>query len=450
MYKKETADPDEVAEEAKKDIETDAQVVAEELAVSANLSQAESLLKQMEAGGLEVDEETQTKIKAGLRVAERRVASHVALVVDWNSDEKDSLATQMKALQMSKVRGEEEERKHVAIVFDSKTICESGSQAKYRLPPTRAAQVQRLLDAVLSTREDGDLAEGDALVLLDGGREDSWLTKAIVKHLPGKKYETLKHILTYTPDSVEKRMERASKSPLSLHEGVWFLTQTELKCKVQPRLHAQGNTRGNVLGPFAKSSWADAGETWLLPASVKKEVLGKDNLPLPGGSCPVEHEAETRGAGGSMVPVFYHDSPAVVAEELVHYLQAKAVIDLTPGCGNWALQCLRKRIPYLGVALSDRHKDLLGKKLVSRTLQAMSDTADESLYDATYAQALKIVAEASGQKIEKGQDEQPKKRPRKKKETTQGGAGQEDGEGQGATDGSRDQLLSKIMESIDS
>ena len=361
MYKKETADPDEVAEEAKKDIETDAQVVAEELAVSANLSQAESLLKQMEAGGLEVDEETQTKIKAGLRVAERRVASHVALVVDWNSDEKDSLATQMKALQMSKVRGEEEERKHVAIVFDSKTICESGSRAKYRLPPTRAAQVQRLLDAVLSTREDGDLAEGDALVLLDGGREDSWLTKAIVKHLPGKKYETLKHILTYTPDSVEKRMERASKSPLSLHEGVWLLTQTELKCKVQPRLHAQGNTRGNVLGPFAKSSWADAGETWLLPASVKKEVLGKDNLPLPGGSCPVEHDAETRGAGGSMVPVFYHDRCAVVAEELVHYLQAKAVIDLTPGCGNWALQCLRKRIPYLGVALSDRHKDLLGR-----------------------------------------------------------------------------------------
>ena len=80
----------------------------------------------------------------------------------------------------------------------------------------------------------------------------------------------------------------------------------------------------------------------------------------------------------------------------------------------------------------------------------MSDTADESLYDATYAQALKIVAEASGQKIEKGQDEQPKKRPRKKKDTTEGGAGQEDGEGQGGTDGSRDELLSKIMQSIDS
>eukprot|EP00438_Fugacium_kawagutii_P017120 Skav204436 [mRNA] locus=scaffold1093:205958:209098:+ [translate_table: standard] len=420
LYNKETADPDEVEEEKKKDMEAAAEIVADELAVSANLSQAEALLKQMESGALEIEagDELLATIKAGLRVAERRVAAHVNFAVDWNSDEKDDLSSQIKNLPITKIRGDEESKAYVAIVLDSKVVCESGSQAKYRLPPTRAAQMQRLLDAVLCTREDGDLSEGDALVVLDGGRDETWLNKSVLKFLPAKKYEVNKHILVYTYESVEKRMERASKAALSLHEGVHFISHAELKIKVQPRLHTQGNTRGNVLGPYNKASWTDSSETWLLPSAVKREVFGKDNLPLPGGSCPIEHEKDAAAKNSELVPVFFHDSPPVVAQEILHYLQAKMVVDLTPACGNHAFECLRKRVPYLGICLSERHRDLLMKKLVSRTMAAMSDSADDCLYDATFAQALKKASESADALAESKETDIDKKKTEKKRKNT--------------------------------
>ena len=46
--------------------------------------------------------------------------------------------------------------------------------------------------------------------------------------------------------------------------------------QVQPRLVTSGNTRGNVIGPVDKLDWADTSKVWS----------------VPGGPCPVEHEAE--------------------------------------------------------------------------------------------------------------------------------------------------------------
>ena len=423
LYEKETKPPGEVEEEAAKgDDAENPEVVAEELAVTTNQSQAESLLKQISGGGMDASEELVTTLKAGLRVAERRVSSHITLVVDWNTDDKDDLESQIKALNAVKVRGDEEEAKsYVAIVFDSKTVCESGSQAKYRLPPTRAGQIQRLLNAVLSTRADGDLAEGDVLIAIDGGREQDWAAKNIIKFLPSKKYETCKHTICYTFDSVEKRMERASKSPLSLFESAWFISHNELSIKVQPRLVTSGNTRGNVLGPFTKPSWVDGTETWLLPATVKRAVFGKDNLPLPGGACPVEHEKEAAPKSAELVPVFFHDSPQSVSAELLHYVQGRAVIDMTPGTGHWALQCIRKRVPYCGFCLSEKHRELLQKKLISRTLAAMSDPADETLYDAGFAKAVKDLTEQNKKPGDEDMEAEGKKNRKNKDKNAQGG-----------------------------
>ena len=100
-------------------------------------------------------------------------------------------------------------------------ICESGSQAKCRVPPTRPAQVKRLLDAVIGTREEGDLGDQDVLLALDGGKGGvgpEWHQKSVVKLLPGKKYHVLTHLAIYSHESVEKRMERASKSSVELNE----------------------------------------------------------------------------------------------------------------------------------------------------------------------------------------------------------------------------------------
>ena len=143
LYKKEVAPPGEVEEEVKNPEGEGSTFIADELAVSSNLSQAESLLKQAEASGGDSNLEAINVVKAGLRVAERRVTGQVHLVVDGQG-EGEPLDSQLKGLLPVTVRGDEESKSFVAIVIDAKILCESGSQAKYRVPPTRGPHVQRL------------------------------------------------------------------------------------------------------------------------------------------------------------------------------------------------------------------------------------------------------------------------------------------------------------------
>ena len=418
LYAKETAPPSEVDEEAKNEggDEHLAAVVADELAVSANLSQAETFLKQIQSNEVECSAESLNKVKAAVRVAERRVTSVVHLVVDYMEADAENLDAQLKGLVPATIRGDEEVKSYVAVVLDAKTLCESGSQSKYRLPPTRGPHVLRLLNALLSTRDDGDLSEGDVLIALDGGKDGDWDIKNVIKHLPSKKYESFKHLVTYTHESAEKRMERASKNNLQLHESVSFISVNELQFKVQPRLVTSGTTRGNVLGPFSRPSWSDSSETWLLPHATKKSIFGKDNMPLPGGPCPIAHESSTALKKDEMAPVFFHEAPSVLASELIHYVQARAVVDLTPGSGHWALQCIRSRIPYCGVCMTDAHKDLLFKKLVSRTLTAMTDASEEELFDAGFAKELKDLTQ--NQTDQNGEDD-PEVNPKRKNKDKQ-------------------------------
>ena len=451
LYAKETAPPSEVDEEAKNEggDEASAAIVADELAVSANLSQAEPFLKQIQSNEVECSAESLNKVKAAVRVAERRVTSVVHLVVDYMEPDAENLDAQLKGLVPLTIRGDEEAKSYVAVVLDAKTLCESGSQSKYRLPPTRGAHVLRLLNALLSTRDDGDLSEGDVLIALDGGKDGDWDIKNVIKHLPSKKYESFKHLVTYTHESAEKRMERAPKNNLQLHESVSFISMTELQFKVQPRLVASGTTRGNVLGPFSRPSWTDSNETWMLPHATKKSVFGKDNMPLPGGPCPIAHDTSAAIKKDEMVPVFYHEAPSVLASELIHYCQARAVIDLTPGSGHWALHCIRARIPYCGVCMTDAHRDLLSKKLVSRTLTAMTDASEEELFDAGFAKEMKDLTQNQNDKngeddVEKGKDTKPPKRGREKQGGKPPKKGKEKGEDAGGEGDSREALLATI------
>ena len=458
-YKKETAPPSEVDEEAKNGEGVDAPpVLVEELAVTFNLSEAEQALR---AGEESCSPEVANKLKAGLRVAERKVAGLVNLVVD--SPDLDSLEAQLKNLMPVVARGGEESKSYVAIVLDAKVLCESGSQAKYRLPPTRPGQVKRLIDAVLSTRVDGDLHESDVFITLDGGKENEWEAKNILKHLPAKRYSTLKHFVTYTYESVEKRTERASKGNLQLHEVATFISSGEgLPFKAQPRLVTAGSTRGNVIGALTKPSLTESAETWMLPHAVKKTLFGDENLPLPGGSCPVEHEVEKGGAKkDELVPAFFHEGPEVLASELAHFVQACAVIDLTPGSGHWAMHCLRHRTPHVGVCLSPTHKELLAKKLVSRTLTAMASASDEQLYDPGFAKEVKKVASRNDSKDDEVPEPESKTNPNPKKGAKKRAAGpvvkepkakklKGQGQSQDPTpeplDNSREALLKKIAE----
>ena len=157
-----------------------------------------------------------------------------------------------------------------------------------------------------------------------------------------------------------------------------------------------GSTRGNVIGPLDKPIWSDTALVWNVPYKLKKAILGDNNLPLPGGACPVEHEGEGPPRQVDMLPTFFHEGPCELAKEVVHFLQAVAIYDMSPASGHFAMEAVRHRVPYTGVCLTETHKDELMKRLVSQTVNAMSNSNDK-LYDAAFAEHVKEVASSDGQ-----------------------------------------------------
>ena len=157
---------------------------------------------------------------------------------------------------------------------------------------------------------------------------------------------------------------------------------------MQSRLKVSGTTRGNVIGPVAKVPWNDPAQTWTLTHKQKKDLYSEANLPLPGGKCKEDHDKSPPVKMEDRVPVFYHEASPVVAEELMHALQAKSILDLSPGSGSYSMVAVRNRIPYVGVCLTTAHRDLLLRRLVSRTLESMCDSNDDLLFEPSFAHDL--------------------------------------------------------------
>ena len=232
FYNQENGNED--AEMNPADLVEQASAVVESLSQAANLSQAEQIL--LAASQEQRQTEAYTRLQSGILVAEKKVQNGVSLLVDGGTEHEGSLTKGLKESVATTIRGNCDSQQYVAVVMDGKVFCESGSQAKWRLPPTRTPQMKRLLGALLATRDDGDLDDADVVVALDGGKGGDWEEKNIVKHLPGKRYNITKHVIFYNHASVEKRMERASKGPLDLTEAMSFISVGGTPLQTKARL----------------------------------------------------------------------------------------------------------------------------------------------------------------------------------------------------------------------
>ena len=62
--------------------------------------------------------------------------------------------------------------------------------------------------------------------------------------------------------------------------------------------------------------------------------------------------------------------------EVMHTLNLVATIDCTPGDGQLAFAHVKQRLPYVGIAHSDTHKEGITKRLVEMTSCATADNDD--------------------------------------------------------------------------
>ena len=186
---------------------------------------------QLRLASKKLDAETRAELDTKMSHAERRVRSIVKLVPEPETSEelvsiiKDSLA--------GKVRGTS--KSYVIIVIDAKLLCEAGTQATWRLPPTRAQQVQKLLGAALSSRDEfPELHAADAIVAPDATKGKDWEDK-IEKRIGTAKHTMSRQFISYTHNSAEESMERDHGRVLELMETALMVSKSPLSVIKRPR-----------------------------------------------------------------------------------------------------------------------------------------------------------------------------------------------------------------------
>ncbi len=196
----------------------------------------------------------------------------------------------------------------------------------------------------------------------------------------------------------------------------------------QRKAFPRQTNKGNWLGPVALPLWSSS---WRLPFATKKELYGFQRRPVggpgpedgnegedsdakgaaaeeeqgataDGSACEetmhmkacIEGLSQSTGRGSKPIrpdsqvePVFFHCFQASFFETLVDDYHLAAVLDLTPGPGLMAISCLKKRIPYMGVCLTEAHRTHLQENLLTMLLGEFQDETSP-LYEPDYAGLL--------------------------------------------------------------
>jgi hypothetical protein len=250
------------------------------------------------------------------------------------------------------------------------------------------------------------LNDQDLYLMFDGFKEgnDHTLLSAFVNG-DNKALERAKRPirLLYDEESMTARLGLVRGfSTLNQLETVYIVTKAVLNLKAAKRLHYSGTNHGNCISPVVAPAWDQS--TWRLSVKDKKHVLGTLGKVLAGG--PNTYTAEekelsktrARAAGPEGVePVFFHGGPVQLCEELHHSYKLRNIIDLTVGKGDWAMTAMSRRVPFVGVALSHKHRDELLKYLVASVMDAFQ-AEDHTLYQPSMVDAI-----ATAKKAEKGE-----------------------------------------------
>lgn len=268
----------------------------------------------------------------------------------------------------------------VHITYDPKVAGRTTTAPHTRVPPLRSngGHIKKLVGAALRARAPlgtEAIAEGDAYIIYDGmkhGNEVS-LTTAPFKTLDDKAMQknTRTIRILYNEQSLRTRMSRQTSGPIVQMEHLYVVTANQLRIPSKDRTKYEGTNQGEVIGFVKACKWDDDDEILRAPASVVKEIFSKAGASIPvGGANP--DGAKPEFADGRE-PIFYHTHPFELDIEVSHSYVARAHIDLTPGQGHRALYSIIKKLPYFGLTLSEKHKEILIKHLEAKVFKLMQE-----------------------------------------------------------------------------
>ena len=164
-----------------------------------------------------------------------------------------------------------------------------------------------------------------------------------------------------------------------------FFSAFQLESSVRTRVHYERNTTaGTSCGPFRLPDLQDNASTWHMTFKDKKQLYGEARI-LPSGrpECDADliNSGVTRAVQArrdqDVEPVTYHGHHRVLWEELVHQVgpkgHLKTVVDLTPLEPTLMMLCVEWKIPYIGICLTEHHRESVKRQLTKMVFAAFSD-----------------------------------------------------------------------------
>ena len=152
-----------------------------------------------------------------------------------------------------------------------------------------------------------------------------------------------------------------------------MVSKSSLQLNVHERVYMAGaSNRGNVIGPLAMDSLENRDATWSMKVKDKFTLFGRHGPRIPVGGTPDEANVGDELAAmptknkprdkESEEPLLFHAMPSRLFEELLHSVDAVAVIGLA-GDGKLALAALERRLPFFGLTFTSEHTKWLTKRL---------------------------------------------------------------------------------------
>ena len=191
-------------------------------------------------------------------------------------------------------------------------------------------------------------------------------------------YSMHKVTLVMDEDSLIARKSVVRSSIQDQIELMHIMSQREFAALEMPhirRRHFSGTNMGTKIGDVILPGYASL---WSMACKAKHDLMGKYRVAVGGRTEGEEGpgRGQTRKTPDTVEPVFWHGRPATLYQELLHSYRLGRVVDLTAGDGELALQCAKRRVPYVGFTLTSDHSAHLNSHLVQKLMESKLNEKD--------------------------------------------------------------------------
>ena len=356
-------------------------------------------------------EETGSRIAFWRKFAEETVRSCISLRPVPSTE--NELVEMLKTCDASKVKVVHGDTTFIKF-YDEKMASEALSAPTVRKPPHRVNYFKLCIGAGLASNHTGKCSMGEWYVVLDNGKNA--LQSMINKTFTGYADHCQTYDLLVDEESLIQRRGRRSKKLLKQSERMFVFTHDANAIRDEKRKYYKGSSKGQSWGFISLTPY---NHVWHVAVDKKKAAYGEAMRPV-GGKASKEDEDSADETEFAMaddtervqegVPFCYHGLPLLFFKDLLHVSHGKAVIDFTPGDGNFAIAVLECKgsVLYFGLCHTELHCQLLRDYLSNYVLEAMQKEGNPLFNE-------QCAAEMKGKGIKDKEEEEEDKVKKKRK-----------------------------------